>query len=152
MITLNLTPFIDNKKKRTAKPPINKNIQKNVTMICEININGNYFATDELGEVHYPFTKESYKVPCSILYAIELYKGKRLERRTLKETVCTKGYIPFAPGIGVVGDVITLNDKSKVFNFKKIIELNSDKARECFLFYRDNYNEIRINYALTHND
>lgn len=152
MITLNLTPFIDNKKKRTPKPPINKNIQKNVTMICEININGNYFATDELGEVHYPFTKESYKVPCSILYAIELYKGKRLERRTLKETVCTKGYIPFAPGIGVIGDVITLNDKSKVFNFKKVIELNSDKAKECFLFYRNNYNEIRINYALTHND
>ena len=121
-------------------------------MICEININGNYFVTDEAGEVHYPFTKESYKRPTNVIYAIQLVNGKRLRRNESKDTVCHRGYIPFAPGVGVVGDIITLENKNKVFDFKKVIDIDSDKAKECFLFYRNNYDEIRTNYLLTHND
>lgn len=155
MIALDLTPYLDNnKKKRTSKPKpkTNSNIKKNVTMICEININGNYFATNEEGTVHYPFTAQSYKVLCHKFYAIELYKGKRLECKTLKDNKCSRGYLPFAPGIGILGDIITLEDKTCVFDFKQVIEIDSDKAKECFLFYRNNYNEIRMNYILTHND
>lgn len=153
MITLDLTPYLEtNKKKKISKPKTNLNIKKNVPMICEININGNYFVTNEEGTVHYPFTKESYKVHCHKFYAIELYKGKRLECKTLKDKECSKGYIPFAPGIGVLGDIITLEDKTCVFDFKETVEIESNKAKECFLFYRNNYDEIRTNYILTHND
>ena len=153
MITLDLTPYLEtNKKKRTSKPKTNSNIKKNVPMICEININGNYFATNEEGTVHYPLTKNSYKVPCHKFYAIELYKGKRLECKTLKDNKCSKGYLPFAPGIGILGDIITLEDKTCVFDFKELVEIESNKAKECFLFYRNNYDEIRTNYILTHND
>lgn len=153
MLSLDLTPYLDNKKKKISKPKeTNSNIKKNVTLICEVNINGNYFATDESGDAHYPFTKESYKVKCSRFYAIELYKGKRLDCKTLKESACTRGYLPFAPGVGLLGDIITLEDKTQVFDFKQVVDITSDKAKECFLFYRNNYNEIRTNYMLTHND
>lgn len=154
MLKLNLNPYLETTKKpRAVKRHItNPNVEKNITMICEIDINGNYFATNEKGDIHYPITKESYKVPCSKFYAIELYKGKRLERKTLKPMVCGVGYIPFAPGIGITGDIITLEDKTKVFDFKKLTDIDSEKAKECFLFYKNNYDEIRINYMLTHND
>lgn len=154
MITLDLTPYLDtNKKKRSIKnKSSNKNIQKNVTMICEININGNYFVTNEEGTIHYPFTDRSYKAICSKSYAIELVKGKRLRYKSLKETKCPKGYLPFAPGVGVLGDIITLENKTCVFDFKQTTDIDSDKAKECFLFYRNNYDEIRMNYILTHND
>lgn len=154
MLQLNLTPYIEkDKKQRTIKKYlIDPNVEKNITMICEVDINGNYFATNESGDIHYPFTKESYKVLCSKFYAIELYKGKRLERKTLKPITCGIGYIPFAPGVGVFGNIITLEDKTKVFDFKRLAEIESNRAKECFLFYKDNYDEIRINYMLTHND
>lgn len=152
MLSLNLTPYIENTKRtnHTKKHITNPNVEKNVTMICEIDINGNYFATNEAGDVHYPFTEESYKVKCSKFYAIELFKGKRLERKTLNPIVCGCGYIPFAPGVGVFGNIITLEDKTKVFDFKKLINIDSDKAKELFLFYKNNYDEIRINYMLIH--
>ena len=154
MLKLDLKPYLENTKKpRAIKRNIaDPNVEKNIAMICEVDINGNYFATNESGDVHYPFTKESYKVKCSKFYAIELSKGRRLERKTLNPVTCGRGYIPFAPGIGVFGDIITLEDKTKVFDFKKLIDIDSDKAKECFLFYRNNYNEIRINYMLLHND
>lgn len=152
MLSLNLTPFLEhNKKPRTIKKePKDPNVEKNIAMICEIDINGNYFATNEAGTIHYPFTKESYKVSCSRFYAIELYKGRRLERKTLKSMVCGTGYIPFAPGVGVFGNIITLEDNTKVFDFKRLIDIESEKAKELFLFYKNNYDEIRINYMLTH--
>lgn len=153
MITLDLKPYMDGNKKKISKPKkSNLSIKRNVTLICEVNINGQYFATNEYGDVHYPFTEQSYKVKCSRFYAIELYKNKRLDCKILKESTCGKGYLPFAPGIGVLGDIITLENKTCVFDFKRVVDIDSDKAKECFLFYRNNYNEIRTNYILTHND
>ncbi len=156
MIKLNLTPFIGNDKptKTRSIKKKNTNVVESKELICEVNINGFYFATDYEGTVHYPLTENSYSLNCKIHYAKELYKGTRLQYTLLENKKCGRGYLPFAPGVGLIGDIIKLNDGSLAFDVKKTFECASDnnKANECFLFYKTNYNEIRANCILRDDD
>jgi len=155
MIKLNLTPFIGTDKSKAALPrkKVNK-IECQRQLICEININGLYFATDYEGTVHYPLSDNSYALKCKIHYAKTLYKGTRLEYTLLQDKKCGSGYLPFAPGIGLIGDVIKLDNGTEVFDVKKtfVCAADNEKANECFLFYKRNYDEIRANCVLRGDD
>ena len=128
-------------------------IQKNVICVCSIHYDGNYVAISLENGKELQITSKSYHIKTKNYYCQQLVEGKRVQAIQLdvKEEFNTPWlYLPFAAGVGMVGNIVKLNtinseiimfDLTRTFDMPKTHPL----AISEFLYYRDNYKNIYNN-------
>ena len=123
-------------------------ISKNVTGICHISIEGRYFVCTNDGT--YKFTDDSYIIKKNKpFYCQQIIDGKRVQIQELGTLHISneRTYLPFAPGIVCVGDIV-YNETYKLTLFRlkdTYIDNSSDIAKDAWYFFKDNYETIRNN-------
>ena len=126
-----------------------KVVKKNIIGICHITIEGKYFIVCE-DNITYKFTDDSYTIKKNKpFYCQQIIDGKRVQIRELGTIHISneKTFLPFAPGICCVGDIV-YNETYKLTLFKlkdTYIDNSSDLAKQAWYYFRDNYEEIRRN-------
>lgn len=137
-------------KTHTQKVKVNlyKTVRKNIYCVAIIDINGNYFARDIISGENYIITSRSYNIKTTICYSQQLVENKRIKGIKLKGIESFKTpwlYLPFAPGVGLLGNIVKTNyDSRLLFDLNQVFDMpkDNDFAREAFLYYRDNYETI----------
>lgn len=150
------------KKSKKHSQPIKLNLYttltKDIYCVAGINLDGSYYAIDIQNGNKYLLTSKSYYIKTRIYYSQQLINNKRLQICTLnaiKEFNNPWLYLPFAPGVGLFGNIVKSNynenqiwfDLSRTFDMPRDNEL----SRNEFLYYRENYKEIYNNILTKYN-
>lgn len=136
------------KSNRQAAPKEYKNIKKGVNAVCFISLEGRYMAVELETQKSYVLSPRSFNIKTNEFYAQQLIDGKRIQCITLKDKDkfdSPQFYLPFAPGVGLIGNIIENNfTKGVSFDLIKTFKMPKDNeiAKQAFLFYRNNYKEI----------
>ena len=123
-------------------------ITKNIYCVATIDIDGNYRAVDINTGNSFIITSRSYHLKTNQYYCQQLIDNKRLGIITLdkKEKFDRPWlYLPFAPGVGMVGNIVESNVNSvKMFDLNKtfIMPKTNPLSKEAFIYYKENYKEI----------
>lgn len=144
------------KKNKTHSKPVKINIyqtiKKNVYCVASIDLNGNYYAIDIETNKKYIISSKSYSIKTKVYYSQQLINGKRLQVIELKQQdLSNRGalYLPFAPGVGLLGDLVQSKVSNNVIMFDLIRTFDMPKENELacnkFLYFRNNYEKIREN-------
>jgi hypothetical protein len=118
--------------------------------VVGITIEGNYYV--KVGGREFPITAISFNCEGKeCIYSKELHDERRLAIYRLPTEKHAKhaGYLPFAPGSCVIGDIVTMSNNIRyTFNIKKVYynPANNDAKNE-YIFWRDNYDTIRNNQS-----
>lgn len=123
-------------------------LHKKIKGVINITINGDYFISTEQG--CYKFTNESYIIKENKpFYAQQLINNKRVCIKEINnKRISVKGlYLPFAPGIIGIGNIIKDYKTNLIlFELKKTeIDKNNFEAKEALRYFREHYDEIYLN-------
>lgn len=134
------------------KTNIYTTIKKNVYCVAGINLNGTYYAIDIQTNEKYAISSRSYSIKTNVYYSQELINGKRLHITELKKRDTSKRpmiYLPFAPGVGLLGNLVKNNfiENNIMFDLIKTFDMPKDNEIACneFFNFKNNYEEIRKN-------
>ena len=118
-------------------------IQKNLNCIVHIDIEANYYI--KVVDKNYPIIPENYDckdVPEIYAQCLD-ENGHRMLwiRNNVNPQSLPKQYIPFAPGIKVIGNIVLNNyTKQEMFKIKKICyDEHTNEGLEALQFYKNNY-------------
>lgn len=123
-------------------------LHKKIKGVINITIKGDYFISTEQG--NYKFTNESYIIkPNKSFYAQQLVDSKRvcIKEINSKRTSVKGLYLPFAPGIIGIGNIVKdCKTNLILFELKKTeIDKNNLEAKEALKYFREHYDEIYLN-------
>lgn len=144
------------KKNKSHSKPVKINIyqtiKKNVYCVAGIDLNGNYYAIDIQTNEKYIISSKSYSIKTRIYYSQHLIDGKRLQVIELKQQDLSNRptfYLPFAPGVGLLGNLVQskVSNNSIMFDLIRTFDMPKDNELACkeFLYFRNNYEKIREN-------
>ena len=144
------------KKERIVKKNNTDNkysiIQKNLDGIVHIDIEANYYV--KIFDKTYPIISENYDckdIPEVYAQCLDENGHRMLWIRTnVNPQSLPKQYLPFAPGIKVVGHIVLNNyTKQKMFKIKKICyDEHTNEGYDALKFYQNNYDIIQ---SIIHN-
>ena len=139
-------------KSNKVKTNIYTTIKKNIYCVAGINLDGTYYAVDIQTNEKYTISSRSYSIKTNIYYSQELIEGKRLHITELNKKDTSKRptlYLPFAPGVGLLGNLVKNNviENNIMFDLIKTFDMPKDNDIACreFFNFKDNYEEIRQN-------
>lgn len=146
------------KHSQPVKVKLYSTLIKDVYCVAGINLDGSYYAVNiETGD-KYSLTSKSYHIQTRIYYSQQLIENKRLQVCTLN---MIKGfdapwlYLPFAPGVGLFGNIVKSNyyENQVLFDLSRTFDMPRDNeiSRNEFLYYRENYKEIYNNILTKYN-
>lgn len=145
------TPIVSKKKQSVRKDTYSQGkysvVGKEYEGIVCISLDGNYYVRIE--DQTYNIISENYNTEnVSKVYLQKLdSNGQRilLIRSLLVNKKISNVYLPFAPGIYVIGDIVVNNyTKEIMFNIKKILHDDKDNGcHQALKFYQDNYDIIQ---------
>lgn len=144
------------KKNKSYSKPVKLNIyqtiKKNVYCVASIDLNGNYYAIDIQTNKKYVISSKSYSIKTRVYYGQQLVDGKRLQVIELKQQNLSNRfafYLPFAPGVGLLGNLIQskVSDNVILFDLINTFDMPKDNKLACdeFLYFKNNYEKIREN-------
>ena len=144
------------KKNKSYSKPIKINIyqtiKKNVYCVASIDLYGNYYAIDIETNEKYIISSKSYSIKTRIYYSQHLIDGKRLQIIELKQQDLSNRkafYLPFAPGVGLLGNLVQNKSLNNfiMFDLIRTFDMPKDNELACneFLYLRNNYETIREN-------
>lgn len=144
------------KKNKSHSKPVKINIyqtiRKNVYCVASIDLNGNYYAIDIETNEKYIISSKSYSIKTKVYYGQQLINGKRLQVIELKQQdLSNRGalYLPFAPGVGLLGNLVQNKSLNNfiMFDLIRTFDMPKDNELACneFLYFRNNYETIREN-------
>ena len=142
------------KKKKSNAKQVKTNlyniIKKNIYCVASIDLEGKYYALDIETNERYIITSRSYSAKTTTYYAQELIDGKRLKIIELKRknnNTMPDLYLPFAPGVGLLGDLVKSNisENNILFDLKKTFDMPRDNelSHNELINFKNNYEEIR---------
>ena len=124
-------------------------IRKNIYCVASIDLEGKYYALNIETNEKYIISSRSYNIKTNIYYAQELIDGKRLKIIELKRKITNTPeiYLPFAPGVGLLGDLVKSNvsENNIFFDLKKTFDMPRDNeiSHNELINFKNNYEEIR---------
>lgn len=149
------TATVKKQKRQSQSIKINiyEVVEKNVCCVAGINFDGLYHAVNISTGEHYVITSKSYRLKTKTYYAQQLISNKRLQvstLKTIKEFNRPWLYLPFAPGVGLIGNVVKtkyLKDTVIMFDLQRTFDMPKEHplSRSEFLYFRDNYSDIYNN-------
>lgn len=152
MPIFDFTAFNHKKQSKTSYKPKSDFtiVERNVIAVAIITPDANYLAVNlNTGEA-FNITSKSYKLKTNICYSQQLVDNKRIKAIKIDD-ICSWDnphlYLPFAPGVGLYGNIIKSNlNNSLWFDLKKSVSLpkENELSKKAFLFYREHYEEIYV--------
>lgn len=144
------------KQKRQSQPikvKLYDIVYKNVYCVAGINFDGTYHAINIATGENYIITSKSYHLKTKVYYAQQIIDNKRLQVNTLqniKEFNVPWLYLPFAPGVGMVGNIVKSKcskNETLLFDLNRTFDMPKEHplSRNEFLYFRDNYKDIYNN-------
>jgi len=139
-------------KSNRIKTSIYTTIKKNIYCVAGINLDGTYYAIDIETNEKYIISSRSYSIKTNVYYSQELINGKRLHITELRKRSVNNQptiYLPFAPGVGLIGNLVknTVIGNNIMFDLIKTFDMprNNEIACNEFINFKNNYEEIRKN-------
>lgn len=141
------------RQSQSVKINIYEVVEKNVYCVAGINSDGLYHAVNILTGEHYVITSKSYQLKTKTYYSQQLIDNKRLQvstLKTIKNFNCPWLYLPFAPGVGLIGNIVRSkysNQDVLLFDLQKTFDVPKEHPLYIseFLYFRDNYSSIYNN-------
>jgi hypothetical protein len=134
-------------RKSNSTTPVIKIIESKVTGVVFIDLNGNYSV--KVNGKYYTINIDNYNCKTADpVYSINpTVDAKRLiiyRSRCSKDTDLSYGYLPFAPGSLVKGNIVTRDGYfGYIFNIKKVYrEKGNAIATEAYNFWINNWDTI----------
>ena len=147
-----IVPKKNRAKSNKVKTNIYTIIKKNIYCVAGIDLDGTYYAIDIETNEKYIISSRSYSIKTNVYYSQELINGKRLHIIELKKRNVNNRpmiYLPFAPGVGLLGNLVknTVIGNNIMFDLIKTFDMPKNNEIACneFFNFKNNYEEIRKN-------
>lgn len=147
-----IVPKKNRAKSNRVKTNIYTIIKKNIYCVAGIDLDGTYYAIDIETNEKYIISSRSYSIKTNVYYSQELINGKRLHIIELKKRNVNNRpmiYLPFAPGVGLLGNLVknTVIGNNIMFDLIKTFDMPKNNEIACneFFNFKNNYEEIRKN-------